>query len=212
MTTTIVDPRPAMVSEDAMSRSAVLATSFQRAWETIGNSYEQLTTGIAPGNGGRTVVLPHDHTNGKTGAGTIAAQAPSRWQGRSQLGDSNGPATSFPFGLASLYVWACIVEIYSQQEAAAVIVGRVGNNGGADRPGAVAQSLTLELNGFSMPYGFETSNDPGSWMIAANLGVLSAGTYHLALRVSALSPRGETWSVVGAEVWPNNNNQMVLPP
>tara|TARA_Y100001963_G_scaffold126207_1_gene178484 strand:- start:771 stop:1328 length:558 start_codon:yes stop_codon:yes gene_type:complete len=185
-----------------------LASSFQRAWETIGNSYEALTTGPAPGNGARTVPNAHNHTNGKTGSGVTVAQAACRWQGRSNIVN----ATAFPHSLSYLYAWAGLVEIYTQQEVAVVIVGDTGDGSGGNVPGSVVGGLDLQLNGVSMPFGFENSNDRNTWMIGAGLGVLAPGTYHLALKISTLNTRAESWSVIGAEVWCSQNQQMVLPP
>lgn len=209
MSTTIVNPRPPMRAGDAEPRRAVLASSFEAAWQTIGNAYEQLTSGIAPGNGGRTVPLPHDHHASAEGA--LVAQAQCRWQGLSQIGDFSSRATAFPLGLPYLYAWAGLVEVYTPQEMAIVIVGNTGNGGGADRPGSVAQALVLEINGVSAPFEFRVSNDPETWVLSASL-VLPAGTSTAALRVDMLNAEGETWSVVGAEVWANANNQMVVPP
>jgi len=214
MSTLVVDPRPTMNAEDAGTRQAVLASSFQRVWETIGNSYEQLTTGPAPNNGARTVAVPHDHSNGKSGAGIIAAQSPTRWQGLSRVGDMTSNATAFPLGLPYLYVWAAVVQVYCQQECNVAIFGTAGvlRQGAGAGPGTMPGALTLEINGLSTPFGFEVSNNPESWFVAAGLGVLPAGTYHLALKLTGLNGTGESWSVIGAEVWPSLNNQMVLPP
>tara|TARA_R100001163_G_scaffold12051_1_gene11176 strand:- start:4316 stop:4951 length:636 start_codon:yes stop_codon:yes gene_type:complete len=211
MSTLVVSPRPEMRAEDAGTRQPVLASSFQRAWETVGNSYEQLTVGPAPNNGARTVPAPHDHTNGKVGSGITVAQAPLRWQGLSRVGDTDSRASTFPFALTYLYVWAGIVQVYTNQECAVAIFGNRGNGGGANLPGSIADALVLEINGFQTPFGFERSNGD-SWFIAAGLGVIAPGTYHLALKVTSLNGTGETWSVIGAEVWPSQNSQMVLPP
>lgn len=207
MSTLVVDPRPEMNAEDAGSRQAILASSFQRAWETIGNAYENLTTGPAPNNGARTVANPHDHTNGKTGFGITVAQSPSRWQGHARMTEQKLP----PYGLAYVYAWAAVLQVYTQQECNVAIFGTTGNGNGANLPGSIAGALTLEINGLSTPFGFELSNDPGAWFIAAGLGQLAAGTYHLALKVSTLNLGGEQWAVTGADVWSSQNNQMVLP-
>tara|TARA_Y100000593_G_scaffold92979_1_gene186244 strand:- start:1883 stop:2509 length:627 start_codon:yes stop_codon:yes gene_type:complete len=208
MSTLVVDPRPELNANNVNSGRSILASSFEKAWQTIGNSYEQLTTGPAPNNGARTVALPHNHTAGKSGAGAIAAQAPTRWQGLSQFG-ARGSTFSFPFSLSYCYAWAGILQIYSGQECAIAIFGTSERLSPESIPGRV----TLEINGLSTPFGFEVSNNPDVWFIAAGLGVLGAGTYHLALKVNSVSNVvSERWSVIGAEVWPSVNNQMVLPP
>ena len=208
MSTLVVNPRPAMRAEDAGLNLPVLASSFQRAWETIGNSYEQLTTGIAPGNGGRVVPLPHDHQ--ASAGGALLAQAPTRWQGLSNVGVPLTPATAFPHGLAYLYVWAGLIEIYAEQECNVVILGARGGAGTRTMPDPDA--LTLEIGGFVTPYGFEDSNDSDTFMISAGLGLMAPGTYPLALKLSSLDPNGECWQVFGAEVWSSRGNQMILPP
>ena len=209
MSTTIIDPRPPMRAGDAEPRRAVLASSFEAAWQTIGNAYEQLTSGIAPGNGGRTVPLPHDHQASAQGA--FVAQAQCRWQGLSLVGDFTSRATAFPLGLPYLYVWAGLIEVYTVQEMALIIIGNTGNGAGATRPGSVAQALVLEVNGFSHPFEFRVSNDPETWVLSANF-IIPAGTNTASLQIDLLNPEGETWSVIGAEVWCNSNNQMVTPP
>ena len=208
MSTLVVDPRPELNANNVNSGRSILASSFEKAWQTIGNSYEQLTTGPAPNNGARTVAVPHNHTAGKSGAGAIAAQAPTRWQGLSQFGE-RGSTVSFPFSLSYCYVWAGVLQVYSGQECAVAIFGTSESIGPERIPGRI----TLEINGLSTPFGFEVSNNFNTWFIAAGLGVLGAGTYHLALKVNSLSGAvNEKWSVIGAEVWPSVNNQMVLPP
>lgn len=208
MSTTIANPRPAMRSEDAESRRAILASSFEAAWQNIGNAYEQLSVLPAPGNGARTVPVAHDHK--ATGEGAFAAQAQCRWQGLSQVGDANGRATAFPHGLAYLYAWAGLMEVYTTQEVSLVIFGTTGGGGGVDRPGTVAQALALEVNGVNTLYDFKTSNDPRSWVLTSTF-TLAGGTNIAALKISALNAAGESWAVVGAEVWCGSNNQMVMP-
>ena len=61
MSTVVTNPRPDQFSEQAGPAQLVVASAFVRAWETIGNSYEQLTISPAPGNGARTVPAAHDH-------------------------------------------------------------------------------------------------------------------------------------------------------
>ncbi len=208
MSTTIANPRPAMRSEDAESRRAILASSFEAAWQNIGNAYEQLSVLPAPGNGARTVPAAHDHRASADGA--YVAQAQCRWQGLSQVGDANGRATAFPHGVAYLYAWAGLMEVYTTQEVSLVIFGTTGGAGGVDSPGSVAQALALEVNGVNTLYDFETSNDPNSWVITSTF-TLAGGTNTAALKINALNADGESWAVVGAEVWCSSNNQMVIP-
>ena len=208
MSTIIVNPRPTMRSGDAGVNQPILASSFQRAWETIGNGYEQLTTGNAPGNLARTVPVPHDHQSSAHGA--LLAQAASRWQGMSKFGTPTTTAKAFPHGLAYCYVWASLIEVYAQQEVIVVIFGSKGGGGHRTTPDPAA--LTLEIAGFATPFGFEDSNDPETFMIAAGVGLLAPGTYPLALKLNSVDPAGECWQIFGAEVWSSRGNQMVLPP
>ena len=204
MTTVVTDPRPTMRAEEAAPTMSVLASSFLAAWQTVGNGYESLTVGNAPGNGGRTVALVHDH--GIAGPGVDLAQAPMRWHGR------GGGA------------WAALVTAYKTQEMTLVVYGHEGATG-TTHPGSLPGGLVLEINGVVLfPIGlssFEPSRH-GTWLLVVGLGVLPAGVYHVALKVlaympglpgpvPAASPGGESWQVIGAEAWPNGNDQLRLP-
>ncbi len=83
MSTVVLDPRPELIAEEAGTAQPVLADTMLRVWQTVGNSYESLTTGPAPGNGARTVPAPHSH--GLFSPGAVVAQAASRWQGPAEL-------------------------------------------------------------------------------------------------------------------------------
>jgi len=208
MSTVIIDPRPELIAEEAATNQPVLADSFLRAWQTVGNSYELLTTGTAPGNAGRTVALVHDH--GVAGPGAILAQAPMRWQGNAEIGDTSSPAISHPLGLAYTFAWASLVIVYADQETSLCIFGTTGG-GASNRPATVPGGLVMELNGAATPLEVSQSNDPGSWVISAGLGLLVAGTHTLALRIDSYAGVGESWAVTGAEVWAALGDQIRLP-
>jgi len=211
MTTTVVDPRPDLIAEEAAPNQPILADTFLRIWRTIGNAYEKLTAGIAPGNGGRTVPAPHDH--GVVGPGVFVAQAMSRWQGSAELGSQNAPATAHPFALPATYVWAAVVNVYADQEAMVVIFGSTGDAGlGNPAFAQIAGRLFLEIDGLDTPYEVVQSQDPGAWSIFAGLGKMLAGVHTLALRLGSYSAEGESWTVEGAEVWHSGGDQMTPPP
>ena len=222
MTTVVTDPRPTMRAEEAAPTMSVLASSFLAAWQTVGNGYESLTVGNAPGNGGRTVALVHDH--GIAGPGVDLAQAPMRWQGLGGVGGYSGPAALDPFSLTYTIAWAALVTAYKTQEMTLVVYGHEGATG-TTHPGSLPGGLVLEINGVVLfPIGlssFEPSRH-GTWLLVVGLGVLPAGVYHVALKVlaympglpgpvPAAAPGGESWQVIGAEAWPNGNDQLRLP-
>jgi hypothetical protein len=183
MSTVVVDPRPDQFSEQAGPAQLVVASAFVRAWETIGNSYEQLTVSPAPGNGARTVPAAHDH-QAAAGFGAFLAQPPMRWQGIGGVGSDIAPATGNPFALTSTF----------------------GQGINMPRPA----DITLEIDGFITFYEFGPTQDLEYWTITADLGLLNAGNHTLALRVVNLHFDG--WTVQGAEVWANNGEQMRLTP
>jgi hypothetical protein len=206
MTTIVVNPRPELKREEAAPGQAVLAASFSDAWATVGNSYEALTTGTAPGNGARTVPAPHDHD--ATGTGFILAQAPCKWSGRGGVGEGLNPAKVPPFGLARTYAWAGLAVAYTDQVATLVVSIR-GNF--PTPPDDVLGALSVELDGLPLQWGVEPSADPDVFLITAGLGLLTAGPHTLAIVLTAFRSNGELWQVIGAEVWPNNNEQLRLP-
>lgn len=211
MSTTIIDPRPDQFTEQAGPGQFVMASAFDRAWQTIGNAYEQLTLGVAPGNALRTVPVAHDHQAG-FGFGAFLAQPPMRWQGIGGVGSRAAAATVPPFALASIYAWAAMLEVYTKQELTVVVYGKRGNGDGVNEPGQQPAGLQLEMDGIDGPFGFEPSQDPEYWMIAAGLGLVNAGTHTLALRIDALAGAGEFWTVQGAEVWAASGEQIRLGP
>jgi hypothetical protein len=206
MTTIVVNPRPELKREEASPGQAVLAASFSDAWATVGNSYETLTTGTAPGNGARTVPAPHDHD--ATGTGFILAQAPCKWSGRGGVGGDGAPAMAAPFGLARTYAWAGLAVAYTDQVATLVVSIR-GNF--PTPPDDMLGALSVEIDGFPLQWGLEPSADPGVFLITAGLGLVPAGPHTLAIVLTTFRPDGELWQVIGAEVWPNNNEQLRLP-
>ena len=211
MTTVVLNPRPELRKEDASPTHAVLASSFLEAWQTVGHSYEALTVGIAPGNGGRTVPAPHDH--GVAGPGVFLAHAPMRWQGRGGVGSGlNGGAKVHPFGLAATFAWAGLVVAYTAHVMTLVIYGQGGNGDGTVPPNTIPGVLSIQLNGRPLAFGFEPVNQVDGFMITAGLGLVPAGVHTLALSVSLFELDGETWTITGAEVWSNDNEQFRLPP
>ena len=206
MSTVVTDPRPDQYSEQAGPAQLVVASAFVRAWETIGNSYEQLTISPAPGNGARTVPVAHDH-QAAAGFGAFLAQPPMRWQGQGGVGSNTFLATSNPFGLTYTFAWASMLSVYAKHEMTLVVYGKRGRRS-TNEP--IQQSLQLEIDGLSTPYGLEPSLDPEYWMITAGLGLVSAGNHTLALRLIELN--ADFWTVTGAEVWANNGEQIRLSP
>ena len=148
----------------------------------------------------------HDH-QAAAGFGAFLAQPPMRWQGIGGIGSKALPATGNPFGLPYTYAWAAMLAVYAKHEMTLVLYGNRGLRG-FNLP--QAQSMTLEINGFSTPYGLEPSQDPKGWMLTAGLGSVGAGTHTLALSVVGINFDG--WSITGAEVWANNGEQMRLAP
>jgi len=207
MTTTVVDPRPELIAEEAGPNQPVLADTFSRVWQTVGNSYESLTTGPAPGNAGRTVAAPHDH--GVAGPGAILAQAPSRWQGSAEIVAASAPMP----GLTHIYAWASCLAVYAGQDLQVVIFGRKGLGVGLRSPEWSKRNgdLFLELNGADIPFEVVQSQDPSAWVIAAGLGTLAPGVYTLALRLDTPLAAVTSWTVDGAEVWHSGSEQMGLP-
>ena len=205
MTTAIVNPRPELVKEEAGPNQPILADSMLTAWQTIGNSYESLTTVIAPGNAARTVPQAHDH--GVAGPGAFVAQAAMRWNGSSE----GGQVTTPYFAQSSIYIWASVVVVYAAQETSLSLFG----SGTSPDFMARTNDLKLELDGALIPYEFVRSQDPESWAIAAPLGKLAQGLHYLALRHDAIlgGPSPVLSGVVrfiidGAEAWPSGGDQM----
>jgi len=145
MSTAILDPRPEQQGNFAAPQQPVRADAFQQAWQTIGNSYETLTTGIAPGNGGRIVTQVHDHLKGSKGA--MLAQPACRWQGFASMGDPQVAATAHPFSLANTFCWAAMLQVYTAQDYVLVLYGRDGEANGVQRPSIDVAGLQLELDG-----------------------------------------------------------------
>ena len=206
MSTVVTNPRPDQFSEQAGPAQLVVASAFVRAWETIGNSYEQLTISPAPGNGARTVPVAHDH-QAAAGFGAFLAQPPMRWQGIGGVGSDRVPATGNAFALTSTFAWASMLAVYAKHEMTVVIFGKRGGSGyNMPRPA----DITLEIDGFPTPYEFIISRDFSYWTITAGLGLVNAGNHTLALRVINLN--FDAWTVQGAEAWANNGEQMRLAP
>ena len=209
MATLVIDPRPEQQGSNAAPQQAVRADAFAAAWQTIGNSYETLTTGIAPGNGGRTVAQVHDHSTG--GKGAFLAQPPSRWQGFATMGDEGTAATAHPFALTSTICWASLLQVYTDQGLLLVLRGNTGSANGVNKPSSDLNGLTLELDGVPMLLGFEPTGAL-DWAIAVGLGVVTAGVHTLALKLSTYPAEGVAWGIYGAEVWSESNEQVRLDP
>ncbi len=210
MSTVVVDPRPEQQANFAAPQQPVRADAFVAAWETIGNSYETLTVGIAPGNAIRTVAQPHDHLS--TGKGAMLAQPACRWQGFASMGEPRKAATSHPFALTNTFCWASLLQVYTDQSLVLVLYGRDGQANGVTRPSLDVQGLQLEIDGVVTPFGFEPSQDASSWSIVAGLGLVTAGIHTLALNFVGTYVDGLSWSIYGAEVWSEDNQQVRLDP
>ena len=198
MTTAILDPRPEQQGNFAAPQQPVRADAFEKAWQTIGNSYETLTTGIAPGNAGRAVAQVHDHLKGSKGA--MLAQPACRWQGFASMGDSQ----------AAAFCWAAMLQVYTSQDYVLVLYGRDGEANGVQRPSIDVVGLQLELNGVVTAHSFLASQDRNAWIITAELFSLAAGLHTLALNFTGAYINGLCWSVYGAEVWCADNDQVRL--
>lgn len=208
MSTAVIDPRPELITEEAGSNQPVLSGSMTRTWETIGNTYEALTTGIAPGNGVRTVPAPHDH--GQLGTGAFLAQPALRWQGSSE---SSGSTTGY-FLQTYMHLWASCFPVYAAQEMSLVLFGSGSTPHGANLTG----KLVLWLDGADIPFEFIPSQDPSAWAISASLGALAPGVHGVALRLDSIAVAGvptflgNTDLIIdGAEIWNSGSSQMEAP-
>lgn len=210
MTTLVLDPRPEQQASFAAPQQAVRADAFAAAWETIGNSYETLTVGVAPGNAIRTVAQVHDHLS--TGKGAFLAQPPSRWQGFASMGTDQAAAIAHPFALTNTFCWASLLQVYTDQTLLLVLYGQTGQANGVTRPSLDVQGLQLEIDGVVTPFGFEPSQDASSWSIVAGLGLVTAGIHTLALNFVGTYIDGLSWAIYGAEVWNEENEQVRLDP
>ena len=207
MSTIVVNPRPELQKEEAAPGQSVLASSFSNAWATIGNSYESLTIGAAPGNGARTVPAAHNHD--ATGTGVILAQAPTKWNGRGGVGDGlNGAATGHPFALTKTFAWAGLAIAYTDQACDLVVFVK------GDFPvpwDVIPGAVSLELDGVPIQWTLKPSADPSVFMVTSESALITAGTHTLALAISFFRAGGELWQVIGAELWPSTNEQLRLP-
>ena len=208
MSTAILDSRPEQQGNFAAPQQPVRADAFQQAWRTIGNSYETLTTGIAPGNGGRVVAQVHDHLKGSKGA--MLAQPACRWQGFASMGDPQVAASAHPFSLANTFCWAAMLQVYTAQDYVLVLYGRDGEANGVQRPSIDVAGLQLELDGVITEHNFLASQDRNAWVITAEFASVSAGLHTLALNFTGAYINGLCWSVYGAEVWCADNDQVRL--
>ena len=208
MSTAILDPRPEQQSNFAAPQQPVRADAFEKAWQTIGNSYETLTTGIAPGNAGRTVAQVHDHIKGSKGA--MLAQPACRWQGFASMGDPQAAASAHPFALSNTFCWAAMLQVYTAQDYVLVLYGRDGEANGVQRPRIDVLNFQLELNGVATAHSFLASQDRNAWVITAELSSVAAGLHTLALNFTGAYINGLCWSVYGAEVWSADNDQVRL--
>lgn len=209
MTTLVISPRPEQIAERAISGQPVMAQAVADAWATVGESYELLTIGAAPGNPGRTVAAPHDH--GQAGPGVPLAQGACRWHGLAGVGQPGGlPATAHPLGLAYTYAWAGVVQAYGNHDLSLVLFGRSGAGAAQTEPTEAAGVVVLELDG--APVQFERLQAaPGHWGLRADLGTVAPGPHWAALKINTLAAGGEQWAVDGAEVWPTSNGALVVP-
>jgi len=210
MSTTVVDPRPEQQANFAAPQQPVRADAFQAAWQTIGNSYETLTVGIAPGNGARIVAQPHDHL--KASKGAMLAQPSCKWQGFASMGEAQIAATSHPFALTNTFCWAAMLQVYTGQDYVLVLYGRDGQANGTTRPTIDTIGLQLELDGIVTEHSFLASQDASAWVLTAELPSVGAGLHTLALNFVGSYVDGLSWSIYGAEVWSADNQQLRLDP
>jgi hypothetical protein len=198
-----------MNGEAAIAGLPILADDLLALWQTLGYSYERLTTGIAPGNAARQGFSAHDHGGG--GTGVFLCQPLGRWDGTSEMAASGGEATGLPFGaMASFYSCAVACTTYSQQDAVAFIAGQTGS-GGINTPEATGPALSVEWDGTALADVMHYQAAGGVWlMVAAIPSALNAAGFHsLALRINAatiptLAGGGYAigWNTLMAEVWP----------
>ena len=198
-----------MNGEAAIAGLPILADDLLALWQTLGYSYERLTTGIAPGNAARQGFAAHDHSGG--GNGVFLCQPLGRWNGTSDIAANGGEATALPFGgMTSFYSCAVACTTYSQQDAVAFIAGQIGS-GGINAPEATGPALSVEWDGTSLPDVVHYQAAGGVWLmvVAIPAAINAAGVHHLALRINAatlptLASGGYAigWRTLMAEVWP----------
>ena len=198
-----------MNGEAAIAGLPILASDLLALWETLGYSYERLTTGIAPGNAARQGFSAHNHAGG--GLGLLLCQPLGRWNGTADMAASGGQATALPFGaMTSFFSCAVACTTYAQQDAVAFVAGLNGT-GGIDNPEETGPALSLEWDGVALPSVVHYQAEGGVWMMAATIPAAAnaAGVHHLALKITAASlPAlagggfGVSWRSLMAEVWP----------
>lgn len=198
-----------MNGEAAIAGLPILADDLLALWQTLGYSYERLTTGIAPGNAARQGFSAHDHGGG--GTGVFLCQPLGRWDGTSDIAQGGGEATGLPFGaMTSFYSCAVACTTYAQQDAVAFIAGEAGG-GGLNTPKSTGPALSVEWDGTALADVMHYQAAGGVWLMAVAIpaALNAAGVHHLALRINAATippaPGGNfgiSWKTLMAEVWP----------
>lgn len=198
-----------MNGEAAIAGLPILADDLLALWQTLGYSYERLTTGIAPGNAARQGFSAHDHGGG--GTGVFLCQPLGRWNGTSDLAANGGQATGLPFGaMASFYCCAVACSTYVRQDAMVFISGTMGG-GGINNPEEVGAALSVEWDGTALADVMHYYAAGNVWLIGAAIpaALNAAGFHSLALRIDAatiptLAGGGYAigWQTLMAEVWP----------
>ena len=154
-----------MNGEAAIAGLPILADDLLALWQTLGYSYERLTTGIAPGNAARQGFSAHDHGGG--GTGVFLCQPLGRWNGTSDLAANGGQATGLPFGaMASFYCCAVACSTYVQQDAMVFISGTMGG-GGINNPEEVGAALSVEWDGTALADVMHYYAAGDVWLIGA---------------------------------------------
>lgn len=207
MTTTVPAARPEMSGAASIGGLPILAGDLLALWETLGYSYERLTTGTAPGNAARQGFAEHDHTAG--GLGTLLCQPLGRWAGAADMGYDGRASTGTPFGQSHYIAAGVACATYSAQDALGYVLGVDGNEGvtAPDRAGAAP---SLDWDGTALnDVNFYRSGS--LWMIAGRIpaALNTAGAHHLAMRLDvALLPwvpgaaHAVSFRTLMAEVWP----------
>ena len=195
MTTVVPAARPAMNGNAGMGGLPVLAEDLLALWETLGYSYERLSTDIAPGNAGRAGFAAHNHAGG--GVGSVLCQPLAKWEGRAT---TEGGATAFgqPDGIC----FAMLCPTYVACDASLVIAGKTERT----RRITNAAGLIVEFDAAPLVDVIFSDIGPGGlWTITAKIpaAINVAGNHYAALRIVNFSG-GVTASfeVLAAEVWP----------
>lgn len=201
MTTVVPAARPAMNGNAGMGGLPVLAEDLLALWETLGYSYERLSTDTAPGNAGRAGFAAHNHAGG--GVGSVLCQPLAKWEGRART-DGSSPAFGQPDGIC----FAMLCPTYVACDASLTIVGRMGTSTqlGAALVPSGNPNLIVEFDAAPLTdVVFSGIRQLGYWTITAKIpaAVNVAGNHYAALRIvnMATGPTS-SFEVLAAEVWP----------